>query len=98
MKCTSSLAHLAAQTTCPQLALDPLPLQQQLWLIHNSPSYNNHARGGARTQSYTFIIYCGNVLNAWLNTATQVYGSKVQSEKWVRPRAKKKDPKGETHS
>ena len=52
-----------------QLALDPLPLQQpSTFIIYY---HTTHTHAGVHTQ--TFIIYCGNVLNAWLNTGTQIH-------------------------
>lgn len=43
--------------------------------IYNSLSHNTHAQ----TRTYTFIIYCGNVLNAWLNTGTQIHSEEGTS-------------------
>lgn len=52
-----------------RLALDPSPLQQlSTFIIYYHPT---HTHTGGHT--YTFIIYCGNVLNAWLNTGTQIH-------------------------
>lgn len=52
-----------------KLASDPLPLQQpSAFIIYY---HTTHMHTGACT--YTFIIYCGNVLNAWFNTGTQIH-------------------------
>lgn len=57
--------------------MDPLPLQQpDLFIIHHHTT-NTHTEVRAHI-AFTFIIYCGNVLNAWLNTATQIYPEKAQ--------------------
>lgn len=35
-------------------------------------------------RAHTFIIYCGNVLNAWLNTGIQIHPGEDKGGKWVR--------------
>lgn len=77
---TSSFVCSLCEPRVLKLALDPLLLQQPgTFIIYYHTTYT-----GAHT--YTFIIYCGNVLNAWFNTGTQIHSREGTGmrKKWVR--------------
>lgn len=73
---TPSSACLLCEPRVLELAVDPSPLQEPTTFIIYYQTTHTHRRAHV---AYTFIIYGGNVLNAWLNTATQIRPQKAQA-------------------
>ena len=70
------LHHSAWPPCAVELALDPVPPLWPSTFIIYYPHTHTHTQTHTHThtqQSDAFIIYCGNVLNAWLNTGTQIH-------------------------